>query len=329
MPDHSISVVIPTYNRADFIRTCLEHVHAQSFPPKEIIVVDASPGDETEQIVSSFPSVVYVRSPHGRGTTASSRALGLKHVSADVVAFLDDDAYPWPNWLLELARRYEDPRVAGVGGRAINGQPGEDTEGLGQVGKLLPDGSLTGFFAAVTEEDVEVDHLLGANMSMRCDVIRQLGGIRDYYPGTCLREESDIALRARAAGFRLIYTPDAVVRHVGGTYAKGHRFDRRYEYWGARNHIVLLMTTLGPRDPRTRANLGATVQRVAAHLSYALRSIAGKPGGSANRLRGAANGLSRAGVHTAGAAVGYAVALRKVAAGEPRKHRPTRDDLCL
>ena len=304
----TVSVVIPTYNRTDYIGTCLEHVLAQSIAPNEVVVVDASPGDGTAKIVATFPSVTYVRSPHGRGTTATSRAIGLQHVTADVVAFLDDDAYPRPDWLAQLMYRYADPTVAGVGGRAMNGQPGEESEGADQVGKILPDGSLTGYFAAVTDGDVEVDHMLGANMSMRRRVIDELGGIRDFYPGTCLREESDIALRARAAGYRLIYTPDAVVRHMGGTYAKGHRFDRRYEYYAARNHTVLLLTALGPWDPRAKCHRSTALKRVVGHLDYAARSFTGRPGASPNRIRGTANGLSRALVSLSGSVVGYAVA---------------------
>lgn len=301
----SVSVVIPTYNRATYVGECLQHVMAQTVPPREVIVVDSSPGDETREVVLGFPHVTYVRSPHGRGTTATSRALGVDRVTADVVAFLDDDAYPRPDWLANLLTRYSVDEVAGVGGRAVNGQPGEEGEGRDEVGKLLPDGSLTGHFAAVTDGDVDVDHMLGANMSLRTSVIRELGGIRDFYPGTCLREETDIALRARAAGYRLVYTPEAVVRHVGGTYAKGHRFDRRYEYYAARNHAVLLLTALGPSDPHTRANASAAARRVGGHVLYATRSLAARPGGSPNRLRGVANGLSRAMVSSAGAVVGY------------------------
>jgi GT2 family glycosyltransferase len=312
MTDLTVSVVIPTYNRADYIGTCLEHVMAQTVTPAEVVVVDASDNDGTADVVARFSSVTYVRSPRGRGTTATSRAIGLKRTSGDVVAFLDDDAYPRPDWLKQLLRRYGDPTVAGVGGRTINGQPDEESEGRDQVGRLLDDGSLTGYFAAVTDGDVEIDHMLGANMSMRRSVIEELGGIRDLYPGTCLREESDIALRARAAGHRLLYAPDAVVRHVGGTYAKGHRFDRRYEYYAARNHAVLLLTALGPTDPRARANPRAAMRKVVDHLRYAARSLTARPGGSPNRLRGTANGLSRALVSSAGAAVGHAVAVQQV-----------------
>ncbi|WP_289019458.1 glycosyltransferase family 2 protein [uncultured Ornithinimicrobium sp.] len=297
------SVVIPTYNRVDYIATCLDHVQRQTVPPVEVIVVDASPDDATQRVVEGYPAVTYIRSPHGRGTTATSRSIGLERSTGQVVVYLDDDAYPAPSWLAELLRRYGPSDVAGVGGRTDNGRPHEELEGLDKIGKLLPNGQLTGNFAARSAGDVEVDHLLGANMSMRRDVIEELGGIRDFYPGTCLREESDIALRARAAGYRLIYTPEAVVRHVGGTYARGRRFDLRYEYFGARNHAVLLRTAVGPDDPRGRAARHAVAQ-VGQHLMYAGRSIVGHEGGGDSRIRGFANGTSRALVHAVGSAVG-------------------------
>lgn len=298
------SVVIPTYNRVEYIDTCLEHVRRQTVAPVDVIVVDASPDDGTQDIVGRHPWVTYVRSPHGRGTTATSRAIGLECSSGDVVVYLDDDAYPAPTWLAELLKRYGPPDVAGVGGRTDNGRPEEELEGLEEIGKILPNGQLTGNFAARSSGDVEVDHLLGANMSMRRDVIQKLGGIRDFYPGTCLREESDIALRARSAGYRLIYTPDALVRHVGGTYARGRRFDLRYEYFGARNHAVLLRTALGPSDPRARAATRQALSQVGRNLSYARRSILGQEGGGDSRIRGFANGASRALVHAVGSAVG-------------------------
>lgn len=301
----SVSIVIPTYNRWGYIGPCLEHVRRQTVRPREVVVVDSSPGYETQEVVARFPEVSYCRSPHGRGTTGTSRALGLEMSTGEVVAYLDDDAYPAPTWLEELLKRYDAPDVAGVGGRADNGRPEEESEGVDRVGRLLPNGHLTGYFSAITPADVEVDHLLGANMSMRRQVIQELGGIRDYYPGTCLREESDIALRARAAGYRLIYTPEAVVRHVGGTYARGRRFDFRYEYYAARNHVVLLRTALDPRDPRAKTALKGSVTTAAGYASYAARSVLGRRGGGRTRLGGFANGSTRALISLLGAAVGW------------------------
>ena len=305
------SVVIATYNRPDHMVTCLEHLVLQTVAPVETIVVDASPDDRTRRVVERFPGVVYLRNTRGPGSTATSRAIGVEHVTADVVAFIDDDAYARPDWLEQLLERYADERVAGVGGRAINDQPGEEDEGIGQIGRFLPDGTLTGFFAAIPPRDVDVDHLLGANMSVRRSSVLEVGGIHDYYPGTCLREETDIALRLRIAGKRIVYTPEAVVRHVAGPYAKGRRFDLRYVYYGYRNHVVLLARTIGAGSPQMRRYAAVGARAVGSELATAARAVGRfRTEGARAAVRGVGGGLARAGATGAGLAAGSLTALR-------------------
>jgi GT2 family glycosyltransferase len=232
-------------------------------------------------------------------------------VTADIVAFIDDDAFAEPDWLAQLLGRYSDPGVGAVGGRARNGQPGEEAEGLGEIGLLLPNGLLTGYFAADPGRDVEVDHLLGANMSVRRDIVEQLGGIQDHYPGTCLREETDIALRMRRAGYRVVYTPEAVVEHVAGPYARGRRFDLRYKYYGERNHLVLLARTLGMTDPHFRRYLATAGRDIAGELVTGARALrAPERPGLAAKARGAVGGAVRAGVKSAGLVVGAGQSVR-------------------
>ena len=151
---HTASVVIATYKRPEHIRECLAHLALQTVAPVRVIVVDASPDALTRDVVATFPGVEYRRNERGIGATATSRAIGISDVTEDVVAFIDDDAYAEPEWLEELLRPYEDDSVSAVGGRARNGQPDEEDEGIGQIGLLLPDGRLTGFFAADPGRDV-------------------------------------------------------------------------------------------------------------------------------------------------------------------------------
>ena len=314
MPLPTASVVIATYRRPDHVRACLEHLALQTVAPVRIIVVDASPDSRTRDVVASFPAVEYRRNERGIGSTATSRAIGCSDIAEDVVAFIDDDAYAEPEWLEKLLRPYEDERVAAVGGRARNGQPGEEREGVGNIGRLLPDGRLTGFFAADPGEPVEVDHLLGANMSVRMSVVHELGGIRDFYPGTCLREETDIALRMRRAGKTIVYTPDAVVRHVAGVYARGRRFDARYRYFGARNHVVLLATTLGYRDPRLRRYLQTAVFGWGRDIARGVGSIRDPARqGLRSKARGVAGGVRRATLDLVGTVAGVIASFRAVA----------------
>ncbi|HWL78353.1 glycosyltransferase family 2 protein [Microbacterium sp.] len=256
----SVSVVIITYARPQFVRTCLEHLGRLTSKPHEIIVVDASPDDRTKTLVTEdFPQVRLLRNDLGPGTMPESRQVGFNAATGDIVAFIDDDAYVDPDWLDQLREPYADPAVVGVGGRASNGREGEETEGLGEIGRLLPDGRLTGNFGANPDRVIEVDHLLGANMSFRRAALAAIGGIRGNYPGTCLCEESDISLRLKREGGKLVFQPAALVRHVAAPYTSGgKRFDRRYLYYARRNHVVLLARVYGWRDPLLRRYVRST-----------------------------------------------------------------------
>ncbi|WP_309064578.1 glycosyltransferase family 2 protein [Microbacterium sp.] len=302
-------VVVATYRRPEHVRTCLRHLEAQTVAPARIVVVDASPDDLTAAVVREFPHVDYRRNDLGVGTLAASRAIGSHDADEDVVAFIDDDAYAEPEWLERILAAYAPDDVGAVGGRARNNRDGEESEGLDRIGRFLPDGSLTGNFGADPGRTIDVDHMLGANMTVRTSVLREIGGIHDYYPGTCLREDSDISLRVRKAGYRIVYAPDAVVLHVAGDYARGRRFDLRYRFYGARNHVVLLRTTLGWGDPHLARHLLRTAPRALAEAVSGIRSWPQKRGLPA-RLRGLAGGVVRAGADVAGTVTGLLAAVR-------------------
>ena len=306
----TIAVVIPTYNRPGRVVDCLRHLEQQSQRPERIVVVDSSSDNRTRDALRAFPHVVYARNPLGRGHTAESRAIGVSLCSEDVIAFLDDDANARTDWLVELVRRYDDATVDGVGGSALNGYPGEREEGIGSIGLLLPDGRLTGFFASDPGRDVDVDHLLGANMSFRRRAIEAVGGIHGGYPGTCLREESDLALRVRQQGGRLVYTPDAIVDHLPGEYAKGKRFDRRYVYFANRNTVVLLGRVYGMGSPIVGRYLGLASREVLDELRRSVRALSSAPRvGATATARTMVGGVTRAAAVAAGVAVGFPAAM--------------------
>lgn len=318
----TVAVVIPTFNRPGRVVDCLRHLGQQSRRPERIVVVDSSSDSETRDALRAFPDVVYVRNPLGRGHTAESRAIGVSLCAEDVIAFLDDDANARPDWLVELVRRYDDPSIDGVGGSALNGYTGERDEGIGSIGRLLPDGRLTGFFAADPGRDVDVDHLLGANMSFRRRVIDSVGGIHGGYPGTCLREESDLALRVRKRGGRLVYTPDAVVDHLPGEYAKGKRFDRRYVYFANRNTIVLFSRVYGIGSPIVGRYLSLASREVLSELRRSVGAL-----GSASRVgptttaRTMVGGATRAAAVAGGVAAGFPAAVAGIRSDRATQQR--------
>ncbi|WP_304542836.1 glycosyltransferase family 2 protein [Sulfurimonas microaerophilic] len=84
-----ITVVIPTYNRYRFLKRAITSVLAQTYQPKEIIVVDDGSIDETFQIQTDFPQIKYIYQEN-KGVS-SARNIGIKHSSCNWIAFLDSD----------------------------------------------------------------------------------------------------------------------------------------------------------------------------------------------------------------------------------------------
>jgi GT2 family glycosyltransferase len=306
------SVVVITLSRPDFLAKCLRHIEAQTVAPKEVIVVDASPDESTYNlVVGEFPTVRYIRNPLGPGTMGASRNLGLAASTGDVVVFVDDDAYADDRWLELLLEPYADPGVGGVGGRASRDIAGEEHFGVDEIGLLRPDGTLTGNFAADPGHIVEVDHFLGANMSYRRSVLEGLGGIRDGYPGTCLREDTDLSLRVKLSGWKLVYVPDAWVLHVAAPYVRGSRFDLRYQYYGQRNHVVLLARIFGPGSRQFRRYVVVGARIVVGELAKALRFVPDvEARGIRTAVKSAGGHIMRASMMGAGLAVGIQAGIR-------------------
>lgn len=252
------SVVVITWNRPAYVEDNLQHLHRLEDVPDEVFVVDASPDDRTAAVVHAFPGVRRLPFPPGAGHMTTSRNHALEHVTGDVICFLDDDANVEPGWLTEVLRVFaSDQRIGAVSGRTCNGQPGEAQQGLDRVGRLLEDGELTGNFAAAVSDLVEVDHGIGANMSFRRHVLAELGGFRDDFPGTALREDTDLFLRIRAVGYKAVFTPFAIANHVAAPHVVGRRFDYRYVFWARHNHVLLLARNVGMRSAMFRRWLAA------------------------------------------------------------------------
>lgn len=89
-PSHSVSVVIPAYNAADFLARAIDSALGQTLPPSEVIVVDDGSTDGTKDIVRSYePSVRYIRQKNSGA--AAARNTGAAAARGDLLAFLDSD----------------------------------------------------------------------------------------------------------------------------------------------------------------------------------------------------------------------------------------------
>jgi len=85
----NITVIIPTYNRYEFLKRALRSVYAQSYKPQEIIVIDDGSTDNTPQIIQEFPNIKYVH--QANSGVSSARNLGILNATYEWIAFLDSD----------------------------------------------------------------------------------------------------------------------------------------------------------------------------------------------------------------------------------------------
>jgi len=144
------------------------------------------------------------------GQAAATNA-GLARARGDVVCFIDDDCRPTERWLERILSCYDDPSVAGVGGRDIVHLDGAiSARPRGPVGRITWYGRIIGnHHQPVGEETREVHHLKGANMSFRREAV---AGFDTTIRGAHL-SDTNASLVARSGGGRLIYDPLAAVDH--------------------------------------------------------------------------------------------------------------------
>ena len=106
-----ISVIVPTYNRAQQLSRALDSILCQSCSPKEIIVVDDGSTDETSALMTSeYPEIVFIQQQNTG--VSSARNVGIKRASGDWIAFLDSDDEWLPEKLeIQMKALYENPEI--------------------------------------------------------------------------------------------------------------------------------------------------------------------------------------------------------------------------
>jgi glycosyltransferase involved in cell wall biosynthesis len=99
----TISVIIPTYNAADYLPATLESVFAQSPPPLEIIVVDDGSSDDTPRLLESYGERVRVVRQANFGGPSRPRNVGVSAASGELIALFDSDDLMLPGKLAAAA----------------------------------------------------------------------------------------------------------------------------------------------------------------------------------------------------------------------------------
>jgi cellulose synthase/poly-beta-1,6-N-acetylglucosamine synthase-like glycosyltransferase len=203
-----VSIVIPTKNNGDIIEKCLKSIQNLDYPKDklEVIIVDGYSTDNTVEIAKKYGCKIIFEN---KGTISYARDVGVKHAKGDFIAFTDADCVVDRNWIKELIKHFNDEKVAGVGGPNIT--PEDDTEFAKCVGLVLSLLSRVGArYGLVGGDVVEIYHNPTCNVMYRKDVLEEVGGF-NYSLVTVDDEELDYRIRKK--GYRILYTPHAIVYH--------------------------------------------------------------------------------------------------------------------
>jgi glycosyltransferase involved in cell wall biosynthesis len=233
-----VSVVVPTHNRAVFLRRCIESLLGQESDKHwyEVVVVDDGSEDDTPRVIAEVArsprgsQLRYVRQAH-RGMV-QARMKGIETARGELIVFIDDDAFAPPAWLQHLAAAALEPGVAMVGGPVRPAPSDELRAGIDERGRLV----WSGFHAYPNTKRVEVDFVRGANMALWRWAIEAIGGFDPGFNGTALREETDVCLRLRRRGMRIVFDRDAAVDHVEARVTPTWHIRPFIQYSFARNN---------------------------------------------------------------------------------------------
>jgi GT2 family glycosyltransferase len=230
----SAAVVIPSWNCVGDLRECLASLRAQEGADVEIMVVDNGSADGTVAFLEE-EGVPHLALPRNEGF-ARAVNLGVQRTASPLVFVLNADTVLEPDCLARLvASMPSDPAVGGIQPRILTldrdtprdrDDPAAPAYSLGQAltpdgrgreeGRGLPQGSLP-----LTRR--EVFGLCGAACLIRRSLLEELGGYEERY--VSFYEDVDLNVRARIAGWRFCFEPEAVVWHVGEATWR-HGFDR-------------------------------------------------------------------------------------------------------
>jgi GT2 family glycosyltransferase len=241
-----VSVLILSWNKKEYLKTCLPTLEKVSYKNLEIIVVDNGSKDGTiEYLKKNHPKVKIVANKTNLGFAGGNNA-GLKKVTGDYILLLNNDTKVTKGFIEPLVKVLDTRPDIGVVQSKIIWM--EDHSRLDSIGAFLTN---TGFLyhygylqhdKKAYDKQVYVYTVKGASMLMRADMVKRTGLFDDDY--FIYFEETDFCHRVWLAGYKIIYEPKSVIYHkVGGT---SNALDNSFvQYHSFKNRICTYLKNLG------------------------------------------------------------------------------------
>jgi GT2 family glycosyltransferase len=251
-PALTATIVICTRNRAEELDACLHAIAQLHYPQYEVLVVENGPPDGRTRAVAEGHGVRYLSSP--RIGLSRARNDGARACTTDLVAYIDDDARPHPDWLAGLACEFADPLVMAAGGSVLllpgegdGDAPAASNATTGPHNRQIVDLQSPNWFALTNFGGIGD----GCNMCFRRSAFELWPGFDERLGrGAPLDSAEDhfCFFQLVLLGYRCVHAPQAVVWH--GSLESPSEW-RRHNFANLTN-AVSYSALLWTEFPRTR-----------------------------------------------------------------------------
>ena len=213
-----VSVIIPAYNQIDYTLTCLRSLAGSGDRIEfETIVVDDHSNDDTPERLAGIDGLRWHRNERNLGFIGACNA-GALLARGEFIVFLNNDTKVKPGWLDALIGTFDShPRTGLVGAKLI--YPDGRLQEAGGLVFSDASGWNVGRFDDPADPRYntvrEVDYCSGAAIALRRELFTELGGFDPRY-APAYYEDTDLAMKVRAHGLKVLYQPRSEVIHFEG-----------------------------------------------------------------------------------------------------------------
>jgi glycosyltransferase involved in cell wall biosynthesis len=208
-----VSVVVCTYNGARTIAETLDALQAMLYPNYEVIVVNDGSTDSMREKLIAYESAPGFRIIHKEnGGLSSARNVGMRAAAGEIVAYIDDDAYPGPYWLFYIAHHMM------TTGHAAAGGPNLPPWGDGMIGEVVAHSP--GGPNHVLYSDTIAEHIPGCNMAFRRDALLAINGFDERF--RIAGDDVDLCWRIQRNGGVIGFHAGATVFHHRRLQLRGY-----------------------------------------------------------------------------------------------------------
>ncbi len=231
-----VSVIIPNWNGAAHLPTCLDALRAQTFRDFEVIVADNASADASLAVLARYPEVRLLRLERNFGFTGACNA-GLRCGRGEFLVLLNNDTEAAPDWLAEVVAAFARyPRAGLIASKMLLFDRRHVLHTAGDLFKTDGTPGNRGVWQEDRSQYAEgpVFSANGGSAAYRRAMLEEVGLLDDDFFYSC--EDVDLAWRAQLAGWQCVYAPRAVVYHKLSASGGG----ATASFYDGRNFIYLL-----------------------------------------------------------------------------------------